>query len=215
MREVFLDGSHAVVIFLQNSGDISSILNTRLTQFRQERRITALFRFLSVFVFEGFCSIGLSDEGRNIRRRHHEVDGIGSSSSKLNGTRRDIAVKVCPSVTYSDVSLEHRAVKLNKSFSNDRDIFSLSTLDSHHSGKRASSSDPVASILVLKVLNAGHEARGTFTNEDSSVETDTVAVLRVKVARNSTTPFIAKVVALGLESSSYIVGLVTVCQLCL
>jgi len=75
----------------------------------------------------------------------------------------------------------------------------------HHRGKRATSSGPVRWVLVGQVFDAGHVSVDTLADEDSGVETQRVAVLRVKVAGQGTPAFVSEKVTLREELTRVII----------
>ena len=57
----------------------------------------------------------------------------------------------------------------------------MSSFKVHHSGERASRCSPVGGIFISKIVDARHIATNTLFDKDSSVESERVAVLRIKV----------------------------------
>ena len=91
----------------------------------------------------------------------------------------------------------------------------MAALDTHHSGKRATSSGPIHGVLVGQVLDARHVTGDTFTDENGSIETERVAVLGVKVRGECASTFVTKEIAQRFEFAGVARVLSTVSQLSL
>lgn len=117
----------------------------------------------------------------NIRFFNHVVQELRAHTLELDGSRRLIAIEYGPFASQSIITLEHRSIKLNQGFGDNRLVFSLSSLNTHHSRKWASSGDPLSRITLTKILDARHVTRLLDHHKVSSVLTNSVAVLRVKV----------------------------------
>lgn len=159
--------------------------------------LTAVFEFLEL--------VSLLSELFNRWRQHHEVKLVVGGAFKLDGAWRVVSIKVCPLVSDSCISLEHTALKLDQSLLNHRLVFARASLQAHHSWEWTSGRQPVGWVLVGEVLDAGHVASDTLTDQHGSVKSKRVAVLGVEVAGQGASSLVAKEVALREELAGILV----------
>jgi len=131
----------------------------------------------------------------------HVVQQSGSNSLELDRSRRLVAIKDSPFASQLIISLEHRTVQLNKSLGDNRFVLTLSSLNAHHRRQGAASSNPLGWIILSKVLDARHVTGLLAHHQVSSIHTNSVAVLRVKVGWESASTFVTKEVRLGFEGA--------------
>ena len=119
-----------------------------------------------------------------------------------------VAIEESPLIADSLISLEHATVKLDEGLLDDWLVLTSTPLKTHHGGERAASSMPVSGVLVGKILDTRHVAANTFADKDGSIQTERVAVLRVKVAGKSASALVSEEVALRLEATRvFVLGL--------
>jgi len=184
------------VALLKLLGNCSDIFNSRLGQFGQQVKISEqdVSRFLN---FGGaFCFL---DQLLDVGWLDHEVDFVTGSTLELDGTRGLVAVQDCPHVSHGLVSAEHTTVQTDEGLADHGLVFGVASLNTHHGGQGATSGSPVGGVFVGEVHDAGHVAGDTFTDENSSVQTEGVAVLGIEVGWESASALVTKEVTQRLE----------------
>ena len=101
-----------------------------------------MLQFVVLLLFRG-C-----EERFDVRISNHEVESVGSCTLELDRTWRLIAVQVSPFLSDLCEALEHRAIKLDKRFRDDRLVLSFSSFDAHHGWQRTASSNPFGWIGI-------------------------------------------------------------------
>ena len=191
-----LDGSDISSFSLKHIWNVRDILSARGAQ------VVELMSSLDVPIaglFFRFDFSTICKELLNCRWLHHEVNLVAAWSTELDWSDRDVAIEVSPLVSNSFVGLKHTAVKFDEGLRNDWLVLALSALHAHHGWKRAASGSPVAWVAVSEVLDTGHVSIDSLAEEDSSVQSKSIAVGRVEVGWQSASSFVTKEVTLWVK----------------
>jgi len=201
VRLVLLDGSHSEVGVPEGVWDGDVCPDSRSGEYAQGGLLSLDDVVILVAGLVLFLDLGGVDEGVNIRRGDHEVEGIAGSTGELDWADGLVAVEVSPLGSHGLEALEHRVLKLDQGLGDDRLVLSMSSLDSHHGWKWASSSDPLGRVRIAKVLHARHVAGSLLHHEVGGIHSDGVAIGRVEVGGQRAPAFVSEEVTLGLERS--------------
>lgn len=104
-------------------------------------------------IFVSFLNICFINESVNIWLLHHEVPLLTCGACKLNWTWRLVTIEIRPLLSYSLKTFEHTFIKFDESLCDDGLVLTVSSFNTHHRGKWATSSNPVPGIRVTKVLH--------------------------------------------------------------
>ena len=133
-----------------------------------------------------------------------EFQGFGGSvadfarSIVLDGAGEDEAGFDCPFIAVFDKFLEGSSVEFDESLLDHGLIFTMAAFDVHHSGQRNCACDPLI-CGSNQIGDAGHVSGFAVCDDCSSVVTDAVAVVSVKVGGNGAAAFVTEEVSLSTE----------------
>lgn len=115
---------------------------------------------------------------------------------KLNWSNASVKVFNSPNFLLIAIILEQVTLQICESLLDNWFWHSLSDFCVHHGNKGHCAGNPLIRIL-LKISNAAHYTSESFFYQNTSIHSQTVAVLTIKVGGEGASSFIAKVMALS------------------
>ena len=132
-RFVLFDTYKCKTIVFQGVRDSNWVFYSGRWKFTQVVDTSMEDNCLSLFwIFELLKFIRFFDKLLYGRWGYKEVHSIRVGSLKLNGAWWSVSIESCPLFSHCSISLENGSIQLNKCLFNDRDVFSLPSLDIHH-----------------------------------------------------------------------------------
>ena len=196
---ISFDSSQLEYTIAQSLWNLNILSNSTLRKGGKRSGLPMESYVLLVSVFILFLLLSSVHHRVKVGILNHEVESIASNALKLNGSRRLIAIENGPLGSQSSISLKHGTIELDEGFGNNRLVFTLSTLNTHHGWERAAGSNPFLRVALTKIFDAGHVSRSVFEHQIRGILTNSIAILGVEIGWQGTSTLITEEVGLRLE----------------